>query len=477
MDATRAWRNARPGVRAHARWRIQARPSQLAPSDRTWFIWLILAGRGYGKTRAGAEWVAEQARRFPGCRIALTGQTFADVRDTMVEGESGLLSVLELEELRGESIDDSWNRSLGELFLANGSRFKAFSSEKPRQLRGPQHHFAWGDEPATWFDAPKGPAEDTTFSNLIFGCRLTIEGDSGEAMSEPRIMLTGTPKPVALLTKKDEEPKGLLHRDNVVITRGHSDENVANLAETYRAEVIEPLRNTRLGRQELAAELLEDVPGALWKRAWFTDNRVSEPPYGGWQGQPVIGVDTADGLQDGDEQAYTVVAHGMDHYLYVAENEGMRVSVDAFAGACIDVAVAHHGRIVLEANHGGAFAKKVFDIAMRQRKVFVPLEVVHASQGKRTRAEPVAALYEQGRIRHIGEYPELEDQMTSFTGAPNQKSPDRLDSLVWAVWKFTGYSFGPPLPDHLEQAVPYTDRPDYLKDEDWSPDELAVPWR
>lgn len=416
----------------------------------------MLAGRGFGKTRAGAEWAADQARRFPGCRIALIGQTFSDVRDTMVEGESGLLSVLEIDELRGGSIDDAWNRSLGELFLDNGSRFKAFSSEKPRQLRGPQHHFAWGDEPATWFDAPRGPAEDTTFSNLVFGCRLTTEGESGQ-MSQPRIMLTGTPKPVPLLTKKDEEPKGLLHRASVVLTRGHSDENVENLAETYRAEVIEPLRNTRLGRQELAAEVIEDVPGSLWKREWLDTHRAAQLPYAGWQSAPVVGVDTADGKPHGDMQSYTVSALGMDHYLYVIAHDAMRTTVDDFAGICIEVAAAHHGSIVLEANHGGKFARSVFESAMRHRKVFVPIREVHASQGKRVRAEPVAALYEQGRVRHVGQFPDLEGQMTTWTGDAREKSPDRVDSLVWSLAPFTRLSFGPPLPADQDGAVPYRD--------------------
>ncbi len=177
----------------------------------------------------------------------------------MVEGESGLLSIFDDSELRGGSQDTAWNRSMRELFLADGSRFKVFSSEKPRTLRGPQHHFAWVDEPATFYDAHKGSAEDTTWSNLVFGCRLTSAG------STPQIVATGTPKPVKLLTQRptDDSPPGLLYRVSTAITRGHSDDNLANLAESYRREVIDPLRDTRLGRQELAAEVLEDVEGAV----------------------------------------------------------------------------------------------------------------------------------------------------------------------------------------------------------------------
>ena len=194
-----------------------------------------------GKTRTGAEWVVAKARTYPGARIALVGQTFQDGRDTMVEGESGILEALEDHELRGGSRERAWNRSIGELFLANGSRFRVFSSEKPNRLRGPQHHFAWGDEPATWYDAPRGPTEDTTWSNLEIGCRLPI-GDA-----EPQILLTATPKPVRLLTQRDTEPLGVLHRETTAITRGHTDENLDNLASSYRERVVDPLRGTASG--------------------------------------------------------------------------------------------------------------------------------------------------------------------------------------------------------------------------------------
>lgn len=351
-DEWRDWPQERKGAllarlrRRAKRW--VPRANQIPP-DWSWFVWLILAGRGWGKTRTGAEWAADKARRFPGCRIALVAQAFADGRDTMVEGESGLLSIFDDSELRGGSQDTAWNRSMGELFLANGSRFKVFSSEKPRTLRGPQHHFAWVDEPATFYDAHKGSAEDTTWSNLVFGCRLTSAG------STPQIVATGTPKPVKLLTQRptDDSPPGLLYRVSTAITRGHSDDNLANLAESYRREVIDPLRDTRLGRQELAAEVLEDVEGALWKREWFGREgfRVAEAPAW-WQRAPVIGVDPADGSQTGDEQAYTIAGLGPDHLLYVVESEGLRVTVYPFARAVIERALHHGAIIVLERNAG-----------------------------------------------------------------------------------------------------------------------------
>lgn len=421
-------------------WSESARPEQIPPVGE-WFIWLILAGRGWGKTRTGAEWSAEKARRYPGARIALVGQTYADGRDTMVEGESGLLSVLGEHELRGGNRDDAWNRSMGELFLANGSRFKIFSSEKPNRLRGPQHHFAWGDEPATWLDAHLGPDEGTTYANLELGLRLTTDG------SEPQVALTGTPKPTRLLTQRDRPPLGLLRRRGVVVTRGHTDENLAHLARTFRENVVEPLRGTRLGRQELAAELLEDVPGALWKRAIIEEHRVIAPPHPGDKGEwaqiPVVGVDPADGTDGGAEHAVAVVAKGLDHDLYVTHSEGFRSTPAEFAREAIHIALKHKGRIVIEKNHGGAWLEEVFRSEMRNMNAMVPMRMVTASQGKRTRAEPVAGLYEQGRVHHVGSFPELEDQQTSFVGTANEVSPDRLDALVWAASEFVGQSFKP----------------------------------
>jgi phage terminase large subunit-like protein len=448
----KAWAEAKPAVRASVRWRLIARASQLAPVGK-WFIWLILAGRGWGKTRTGAEWAAEKARRYPGCRIALCSQTFADGRDTMVEGESGLLSVFEDSELRGGSRETAWNRSIGELYLANGSRFRIFSSEKPARLRGPQHHFAWADEPATFLDAKKGPSKDTTWSNLEFGCRLTIDG------SEPQIVATGTPKAVRLLTQDDEQPRGLLHRQSTIITKGHTDENLDNLARTYREEVVEPFRGTRLGRQELAAEILEDDPDALWMRTWISESRVRRSPPKGYRVK-VLGLDPSDGNVDGAEQAWCLAGVGLDRHMYVADSEGMRTSPLKWLKAAITLAHEEQATIIVEKNHGGKYLTDLLEVAMKELELRVPYLTVDASQGKTTRAEPVAMLYEQGHttgnpvIHHVGFHPELEDQMCSFSGAPGETSPDRLDAMVWALRHLMGYSRKPVGRDS-EQAVPY----------------------
>jgi phage terminase large subunit-like protein len=373
----------------------------------------------------------------------------------VVEGESGLLSVLADHELRGGSRDAAWNRSLGELFLANGSRFKIYSSEKPAQLRGPQSHFAWGDEPAKWKDAGKGPAEDTTFSNLIFGCRLSIEG------SEPQVVLTGTPRPVKLLTQKPDgvNPPGLLHRSSTVVTRGHTDENLDNLAGTYRDEVVGPMRGTRLGRQELAAEILEDVPGALWSMATLDASRTAEGPVF-WH-RKVLGMDPSDGTEDGAEQGLAVAGIGSDWDLYVTRSEGLRLSGLEYCKHCVNVAVEEEcGLIVVEKNHGGTYLVELLEQAMRLLDKIVAVKVVSAVRDKRARAEPVAAIYEQGKVHHLGHFVELEEQMTSYTGLSTEESPDRLDAMVWAVTNLKGDNWhGPGDPDVQGDAVVSYDAP------------------
>lgn len=410
---------------AHTPWAQRARPNQLAPAG-DWFVWLILAGRGWGKTRVGAEWTAAKARTYPGCRVALVAQAFADGRDTMVEGESGLAGgqVLADHEIR------QWNRSMGQLVLMNGSRFQVYTSEKPRQLRGPQHHFAWVDEPATFYDAQQGPAEDTTWSNLTLGCRLSMDGSS------PQIVATGTPKPVPLIALRNGEPPGLIHQEGVEITRGHTDENLDNLAPTYRKRVVDPMRGTRLGRQELAAELLEDLEGALWSHAWIDEHRVTAPPRLGFT-STVLGLDPADGTAAGDEQGSCLAARDMNGELYVVRSDGGRESPGDWLEAMVVRARDYGAVIVVEKNHGGAYLTDLLEKVMRETGVRAPVKVVTASVGKRVRAEPVAMLYEQGHVHHLGHHPELEEQLVGWDGTG--ASPDRLDAAVWALTELMGY--------------------------------------
>src|SRR5215204_3345961 len=250
-----------------------AREVQRPPAG-DWSTWWLRGGRGGGKTRAGSEWFKEQGRLLPGSRGALVGPTLEDVRLTMVEGDSGILSVLPPSVLRGGAVEDAWNRGPCELYLANGTRWKGFSSERPGRLRGPQHHYAWGDEPAEWDDAGTDPlttTKGTTMSNLEFGLRLG---------QDPRMLLTGTPKTVLLIRR-------LLWRDGdrdkgpapgVVIGRTSTYDNLPNLAPVFRERILASYEGTTLGLQELEAEYLDETPGALWKREQLQRDRVKDPP-------------------------------------------------------------------------------------------------------------------------------------------------------------------------------------------------------
>lgn len=406
-------------------WRFLRRENQTPPPG-DWFAWLILAGRGFGKTRTGAEYIAEALTTNENWRAALVAATFPDGRDTMVEGESGLLSVLPASALRGGTIDEAWNRSIGELHLANGSRARIYTSERPRQLRGPQHHVAWGDEPAHWDDANSGDEEGTTWSNLKLGLRL---GD------HPRVVLTTTPRPVRLLTGGPGKI-GLLADSGVVVTRGSSYENLENLSFTFEDQVLAHYKGTRIGRQELYAELLEDVEGALWTLALIDANRRPAPAilrHGVVENdlvRVVVAIDPAVTVSEtSDETGIVVAGIGHDGRGYILEDRSTKAHPLDWAQRAI-AAFDEFGadRIVAEVNNGGDMVETV----LRTVRPTIPFRALHASRGKRTRAEPIAALYEQGRVSHTKPLPELEDQLCSFTPESGQ-SPDRLDALVWAL--------------------------------------------
>ncbi|WP_189004188.1 terminase large subunit domain-containing protein [Deinococcus malanensis] len=404
----------RDGQTARQRWLLTARLNQLPPAG-DWFVWLILAGRGFGKTRVGAETIAQWARETPRGRFALVAQTSADARDTMVEGESGLLSVLDESELRGGSVDTAWNRSLGELYLKNGAKFKCFSSEKPRSLRGPQHHGAWGDEPATWNDADQGTAEDTTWTNMLFGLRLG---------KDPRVVLTGTPRPVRLIRELKKDA-------GTVLTGGTTIENIGNLSETFKRNVISKYEGTRLGRQELEGELLEDTPGALWKYAMFNREgfrvRIDDLPL---MIRIVVSIDPQ--ASQGSDNAETgIVVAGKDAAGkgYVLDDLSGDYSPTEWAQTAIEAYKYWKADcIVAERNNGGDMVENT----VRAVDPRVNVRTVWASRGKHTRAEPVSALYEKGNIQHARMFPDLEGQMVTWV--PGDKvSPDRMDALVWAL--------------------------------------------
>jgi len=380
-----------------------ARPEQRSP-DGDWSTWLIQSGRGWGKTRTGAEWLADGALGSPGSRWAIVAPTFTDGRDTCIEGESGLLSVLRR---RRPMVrwDDHWNRSLGEVILPNGSRVKLFTSEKPDGLRGPQHHGAWCDEAAAWRNAKD------TWDMLQFGLRLG---------RRPQAVVTTTPKPVRLVRTLVADP-------TTTITRGSTFDNAANLAPSQLDRLRTLYEGTRLGRQELYGELLLDTPGALWTQAVVDDARVDRAPA---LQRVVVAIDPAvTSGEDSDSTGIVAAGIGVDGHLYVLHDRTCRESPERWARRAVELYDEVEGdRIVAEVNNGGDLVEAV----LRTVDPSVPVRKVHASRGKRMRAEPVAALYEQGRVHHVGGLPELEDQMTTWT-PESADSPDRLDALVWAL--------------------------------------------
>lgn len=429
-------------------WGEWARPNQLAPAG-DWLVWLILAGRGFGKTRTGAEWVKAQAR--PDTRGALVGATLDDVRDTMVEGESGLLSCLPPSALRGGTIDSAWNRTLVEVYLANGAKLKGFSSQKPDKLRGPQHHYAWGDEPMAWADADKGPEkESTTWSNLMLGLRLGLD---------PRCVITGTPKPRRLLVGHGDEP-GLLEMPGVVVTRGTTYDNLPNLAPTFAAQVIARYEGTRTGRQELNAEVLEDVEGALWSLGQTAAMRVPHAPD---LQRVTVAVDPAGGGGEGnDEVGIVVMGRGFDGHGYVLEDLSDRLTASAWGARAVAAAVKWGAqRIVGETNYGGDMVVENVRVAIDRaggdaRAIHVG--TVSASRGKRQRAEPVAALsgdpsnpdsWAATTIHLVGppgEFARLEDELTRWVPGESTLSPGRLDAMVWAAHDLFANLLGPSVP-------------------------------
>jgi predicted phage terminase large subunit-like protein len=403
-------------------WLHWARPSQLPPprlaDGGEWRIWLLLAGRGFGKTRSGAEWVRAQAESGAAQRIALVAPTARDARLVMVEGESGLLAIAP-DERR-----PVFEPSKRQLTWPNGAIATLFSADEPDRLRGPQFDAAWCDELAVW----RYPA---AWDMLMMGLRLG---------QNPRVVVTTTPKPVKLI-------RALLASPDCAVTRGGTRENAANLAPGFLDAILKQYDGTRLGRQELDAELLEDMPGALWSRDAIERARVEARIEGGAPAlrRVVVAIDPAVSTgDDADETGIVVAALGQDSHGYVLDDLSGRFSPHDWASRALEAYRAHRAdRIVAEVNNGGAMV----EATLRVLDAGVSYKPVHASRGKLARAEPVAALYEQGRVHHVGAFPALEDQMCAFTGGPMSylASPDRVDALVWALSELMLHSAEPGL--------------------------------
>ncbi|SOB81186.1 Large terminase phage packaging protein [Sphingomonas guangdongensis] len=382
-------------------WHLWAHAGQVAPPG-DWRVWLIRAGRGFGKTRAGAEWLSACARTMPQARIALIGSSGDEARRVMVEGASGLLAVAR----DGEAID--WAPASGRLTFASGAQAWVYSAEASESLRGPEHHLAWCDELAKW---RRG---DAAWDNLLMGLRL------GE---RPRVLVTTTPRPTALMRR-------VLALPDLVETRGATRDN-PHLPQSFVAAMAAQYGGTRLGRQELDGELIDDVEGALWTRATVEGCRVAVAPA---LTRVVVGVDPP-ASASGDACGIVVAGLGADGDAYVLEDASVAGQSPEGWARTVAAAAARHGadRVVAEANQGGDMVRSVLQAA----DTALPVRLVHASRGKVARAEPVAAFYERGRVRHVGAWPALEEELCGLMvgggyGGPG-RSPDRADALVWAV--------------------------------------------
>lgn len=389
-------------------WRFQARPDQVAPPG-TWTSWLMLGGRGAGKTRAGVEFIREKVKAGAK-RLGMIAPTAKAARDVLIEGESGVLSV----SWSGDK-DDAGNpmgRPLYEpsklrLTWDNGAVCSLYSAEEPERLRGPQHDVLLCDELAAW---PGDPQD--AWDMAMFGLRL------GE---HPQVMVTTTPKPIPIIRELMRAPHG-------VMTKATTYANRAHLAPTFLSQIIAKYEGTRLGRQELDAEVIDEVEGALWSRATIDKARIGSAPD---LVRVVVGIDPAASHNSTSNLTGIVAAGvGVDGLGYVLEDGSGRYSPDGWGRRSVALYEAHKGdRLVAEGNQGGEMVRHVIQSVMPN----APVSIVHARRGKQARAEPVAALYEQGKVRHVGAFAELEDQMATWEPLSGMASPDRLDALVWAL--------------------------------------------
>ncbi|OYX63535.1 MAG: ATP-binding protein [Sphingomonadales bacterium 32-64-17] len=422
-------------------WEVWGRDEQLPPPG-AWRIWLICAGRGFGKTRAGAEWVRNVARHDGDARIALVGASLAEVRAVMVEGESGILAA------SPRALVPDFEPSLKRLTWPNGAQAFLYSAGEPESLRGPQHTHAWCDEIAKW-DNAGGRAMDC-WDNLQLGMRL------GE---HPRILATSTPRPVPLMQRLlAEAERG---DGSVALARGRTADNAGVLPTAYYEAMLSQFGGSSLGRQELDGEMLREVEGALWTRALLERCRQTPPPHEGrgpggggsalglgeaeaplpnpspmgeGLSRIVVGVDPPASAR-GDECGIIVCGvtpEGMGQVL--ADHSVGGATPERWASAVAEaVRIWRADRVIAEANQGGDMVQSV----LRAADCAMPVKLVHASRGKAARAEPIAALYEAGRVQHIGQFAALEDQLCGLLAGGTYegpgRSPDRADALVWAL--------------------------------------------
>lgn len=395
-------------------WWFIGRPEQQEP-EGNWGVWLILSGRGWGKTRTGAEWLIDKVLANPKApdgaptEWAIIGETFSDTRVMCVEGPSGILRVLQRKGLTN-LVDFTYNRSSWQVNFKEGQKIHMFGADNPDAGRGFNLSGVWADEIAKW----KYPYE-TWHEGIAPALRIG---------KHPKAVVTTTPKPIRVLREWVGRTDG-----SVYTTRGSTFDNAANLSTAALTELQARYAGTRTGRQELYGELLEDVEGALWHRQMIEDSRV-EPNFVPNLIRVVVAIDPAvTSGEESDETGIVIAGAATDGSFYVLSDNSMRGTPDAWARRAIE---QYHqwkaDRIIAEANNGGDMIIQL----IRTIDGLVPVKKVTATRGKRVRAEPISALYEQGRVHHVGAFPELEDQMVTWT--PDvAKSPDRMDALVWAL--------------------------------------------
>ena len=401
-----------------------AHKNQLPPGAEGWRVWLMMAGRGFGKTRAGAEWIFRLANARPNARIALIGATIADARSIMIEGVSGLISVAKRYRRRL-----SWEPSLSRLKWPNGSEAQLFSGDNADGLRGPEHEFAWADELAKWREA------EEAWVNLQFGLRRGPRA---------RALVTTTPRPIPLLRRIDEDPW-------TVTTRGRTSDNI-NLDEKVIEVLTATYGGTRIGAQELDGELLADVEGALWTWEMIEKARVAPSPQplsrGGERGfdRIVVGVDPPAGTGEGCDACGIVVCGSRDGVLSVLEDASVQgLSPEGWSNRVAAAAARWDTHlIVAEANNGGAMVQSVLEAADAGLRV----RLVHASKGKSARAEPIALRFERGTAQFAGHFPELEAELAGMQAGGGYegpgRSPDHADAMVWAMTALSATRSGVP---------------------------------
>lgn len=416
--------SANKALRLKYTWQVWARDSQLAP-EGDWSTWLLMAGRGFGKTRSGAEWVIEKAHAYPGCHIALVGRTVADVRKVMVGGMSGILAI------SPPWFKPQYNPSLRLLTWPNGATATTYSADVPDQLRGPQHSFAWADERAAW-------QYDDAWDQLSFGLR--IEPAPGVT---PQCIVTTTPRNTKAMKALRDDP-------STVTVKRSMHENRDNLSPRFIAEIEKRYAGTRLGRQEIDGDIIDDIDGALWKRDWIEDGRVVKYPD---LKRIVVAVDppaSSTATSDSPAECGIVVAGlGVDGHGYTLADLSMIGTPDEWASEVLAAYSKFEADLIVgEVNNGGEMVGAIIKaIATRNGMQNVPYKAVRATRGKQLRAEPVSSLYQRQQIHHVGTHPDLEDQMANWV--PGEKSPDRLDSAVWAYTELM-LPEDPTAQDHLE---------------------------